>query len=71
MSGLGRISIRTNGHESPNFWEVWLGETDISKFVRGFDLAVRVGELPLVTLELVGELDIPDAILAAIENVET
>lgn len=67
MNGKIRIQRRAGAlsHE-PKWYQVFLDDMEITRFVRSIDVSFRFDGLPKVKLELIGIVELPDEIEAAI-----
>lgn len=65
---LGKVRIDTNGSAIAKRWKIYLDDADISRFVKGINFSVTVGDIPRVSLEIVGQLIMPDDLRAIIET---
>lgn len=62
----GKIRIDTNGHAVAKMWSIYLDDVDISRFVTGLDVHIVVGKLPMVNLNIVGHLELPNEVQALV-----
>lgn len=61
---IGKIKL-VKGHNLQ--YSLFLDDVDISKYTRSIDIKIGVNEIPRVTVELIGLVEIPDEVLASIE----
>ena len=57
--------------DMPNEFALFLNDEDISRYVRGFTISMKAGNgVPLVSLDLLATLDIPDNIAVIAHGVQ-
>lgn len=59
--------IRIEGDGMPMTTRIFLDDKDISRWVQGINIDIRIGtDVPIVTLSCIGLLDIPDELNALV-----
>jgi hypothetical protein len=66
MDNVHSIRIETNNSPIAQNWHIYLGDTDVSKFVRAISIDARVNERVVVCLECIGTLELPHDLQALI-----
>lgn len=57
--------------DTPNQFYLYLNDEDISRYVRGFTISMKAGNgVPLVSLDLLATLDIPENIAVIAHGVK-
>ena len=71
---MAKRKIRIEADPTPEkqwcfqYWHIYVDDVEITKYVRAIDAHIVVGDVPQVTLHLIGELELPP-ILAELTTV--